>query len=182
MVSFTSANRDPAVFTQPDRLDVRRHPNPHFAFGYGPHFCLGAQLARVEIRALLAEALSRMGQLEYDGEPAFLRSNFQRGVNYPVGDFYSYTNSGFLLLVSIIERVSGMPYTAFTTERLFKPLGMTKTSWRDQFERIVPGRAQAHSRRGNTCGSDSPVDYVVGAGGMLTTVGDWLKWNDALDK
>lgn len=106
----------------------------------------------------------------------------QREINYPVGDFYSYTNSGFLLLVSIIERVSGMPYTAFTTERLFKPLGMAKTSWRDQFERIVPGRAQAYSRRGNAWITDTPFDNVVGAGGMLTTVGDWLKWNDALDK
>jgi CubicO group peptidase (beta-lactamase class C family) len=106
----------------------------------------------------------------------------QREVNYPVGDFYSYTNSGFLLLVSIIERVSGMPYTAFTAERLFKPLGMTKTSWRDDFARIVPGRAQAYSRRGNAWATDTPFDNVVGAGGMLTTVGDWLTWNDALDK
>lgn len=105
----------------------------------------------------------------------------QREINYPVGDHYSYTNSGFGLLVTIIERVSGMSFTQFTTERIFKPLGMTKTSWRDDFERIVPGRAQAYSRRGNAWALDMPFDNVVGAGGMLTTVGDWLKWNDALD-
>ena len=63
----------------------------------------------------------------------------QRELNYPVGEHYSYTNSGFGLLVTIIERVSGMPYTQFTTERIFKPLGMTKTGWRDDFERIVAG-------------------------------------------
>ncbi len=80
VVSFTSANRDEAVFADPDRLDVRRHPNPHLAFGYGPHFCLGAQLARVQMRALFAEVLTRMGRLEYDGPPAYLRSSFQRGV------------------------------------------------------------------------------------------------------
>lgn len=106
----------------------------------------------------------------------------QKEVNYPVGDHYSYTNSGFLLLVTIVERVSGMPFTRFTTERLFKPLGMTSTSWRDDFARIVPGRAQAYSRRGSSWVLDTPFDNVVGAGGMLTTVGDWLKWNDALDK
>ena len=106
----------------------------------------------------------------------------QKEVNYPVGDHYSYTNSGFGLLVTIIERASGMPFARFTTERLFKPLGMTQTSWRDDFERIVPGRAQAYSRRGSAWGLEMPFENVVGPGGMLTTVGDWLKWNDALDK
>jgi CubicO group peptidase (beta-lactamase class C family) len=106
----------------------------------------------------------------------------QKEVNYPVGDHYSYTNSGFGLLVTIVERVSGMPFVRFTTERIFKPLGMTNTSWRDDFERIVPGRAQAYSRRGQTWGLEMPFESVVGPGGMLTTVGDWLKWNDALDR
>lgn len=106
----------------------------------------------------------------------------QKAVNYPVGDHYSYTNSGFGLLVTIVERVSGMPFTRFTAERLFKPLGMTQTSWRDDFGRIVPGRAQAYSRRGTSWVLNTPFENVVGPGGMLTTVGDWLKWNDALDK
>ncbi len=106
----------------------------------------------------------------------------QKELNYPAGDHYSYTNSGFLLLVTIVERVSGMPFTTFTSERIFKPLGMTQTSWRDDFERIVPGRAQAYARRGPVWVLDMPFDNVIGAGGMLTTVGDWLKWNDALDR
>lgn len=106
----------------------------------------------------------------------------QKELNYPVGDHYSYTNSGFLLLVTIVERVSGMPFTTFTSERIFKPLGMTQTSWRDDFERIVPGRAQAYARRGAAWVLDMPFDNVIGAGGMLTTVSDWLRWNDALDR
>jgi cytochrome P450 len=80
VVSFLSANRDESVFVDPDGLNIRRHPNPHLAFGYGPHFCLGAQLARVQMRALLAEVSSQMGRLEYAGDPVYLRSNFQRGV------------------------------------------------------------------------------------------------------
>jgi len=80
VVSFTSANRDEAVFADPDRLDIRRHPNPHLVFGHGPHFCLGAHLARTQMRALLSEVLARTSCLRYAGQPSYLRSNFQRGV------------------------------------------------------------------------------------------------------
>ena len=86
VVSFTSANRDESVFTDPDRFDVRRAPNPHLTFGHGPHFCLGAQLARVQMRSLFAELLRRTSSVEPDGPPALLRSNFQRGVKrLPIG-------------------------------------------------------------------------------------------------
>ncbi len=80
VVSFTSANRDEAVFGNAGRLDIRRHPNPHLVFGHGPHYCLGAHIARAQMRALFAEVLARTSALAYAGEPSFLRSNFQRGV------------------------------------------------------------------------------------------------------
>jgi cytochrome P450 len=80
VVSFTSANRDESVFPDPDRFDVRRAPNPHLSFGHGPHFCLGGQLARAQMRALFGELLRRTERLELDGSPALLRSSFQRGV------------------------------------------------------------------------------------------------------
>ncbi len=80
VVSFTSANRDEAAFPEPDRFDIRRHPNPHLVFGYGPHFCLGAHLARTQVRALFDEVLARTSSLRYAGQPSYLRSNFQRGV------------------------------------------------------------------------------------------------------
>jgi cytochrome P450 len=80
VVSFTSANRDEAVFADPDHFDIRRHPNPHLVFGHGPHFCLGAHLARTQMRALFEEVLARTSSVTHAGRPSFLRSNFQRGV------------------------------------------------------------------------------------------------------
>jgi cytochrome P450 len=80
VVSFSSANRDESVFTDPDRFDIDRRPNPHLVFGHGPHFCLGAHLARVQMRALFDEVLRRTSALRAAGPPAYLRSNFQRGV------------------------------------------------------------------------------------------------------
>jgi cytochrome P450 len=80
VVSFLAANRDPAVYADPAAFDVRRAPNPHLTFGHGPHFCLGAHLARTQLQALFGELLRRTSWLEAAGEPAYLRSNFQRGV------------------------------------------------------------------------------------------------------
>jgi cytochrome P450 len=80
VVSFIAANRDPAMFAEPASFDIRRAPNPHLVFGNGPHFCLGAHLARTQMRALFGELLNRTSWLEAAGSPTFLQSNFQRGV------------------------------------------------------------------------------------------------------
>jgi cytochrome P450 len=82
VVWFSSANRDPEVFEDPDRFDVGRRPGEHLTFGHGPHFCLGAHLAREQMRALFAAVLERMDDLELAGEPKRLRSNFQNGVKH----------------------------------------------------------------------------------------------------
>jgi len=80
VVSFISANRDDAVFAAPETFNIGRHPNPHLVFGHGPHFCLGAHLARTQMRALFDEVLARTSSFRYAGQPSYLRSNFQRGV------------------------------------------------------------------------------------------------------
>lgn len=78
---YGAANRDPAVFDEPDRFDVGRTPNPHVAFGGGgPHLCLGMHVARVEIAAMLRELLTRMPGLAPAGPRTLLASNFIAGV------------------------------------------------------------------------------------------------------
>ena len=102
----------------------------------------------------------------------------QRGLNFTPGAEYSYSNSGYNLAAIIVERVSKQKFPAFVEERLFKPLGMKNSSWRDDYQRIVPGRAQAYSRQGaGPWRLNMPFMNVYGNGGMLTTVGDWMKWN-----
>lgn len=76
---YGAANRDPDMFRQPDQLDLSRAPNKHIAFGGGPHVCLGQWFARIEIDALLTEVLSRMKNIELDGQPEWLASNFISG-------------------------------------------------------------------------------------------------------
>ena len=76
---FGAANRDPAAFDRPEVLDLARDPNPHIAFGTGPHGCLGQHIARIEIDAMLREVLSRMTDFELAAEPEWLPSNFISG-------------------------------------------------------------------------------------------------------
>jgi cytochrome P450 family 142 subfamily A polypeptide 1 len=82
MLFYPSANRDDAVFSEPDVLDIRRRPNPHLAFGFGPHFCLGASLARLELRAMFREVIARLPDLELATTDALASrpSNFVSGL------------------------------------------------------------------------------------------------------
>jgi len=78
---YPSANRDEAVFDDPDRLDVLRQPNPHIAFGFGPHFCLGAALARLELRVMFETVLRRLPDLRLaETELPYRASNFVSGL------------------------------------------------------------------------------------------------------
>ncbi|HLA90005.1 MAG TPA: serine hydrolase domain-containing protein [Gemmatimonadaceae bacterium] len=123
----------------------------------------------------------------------------QKGIDFTPGAEYSYSNSGYTLLSTIVERVSKQSLPAFTQERLFKPLGIT-AQWRDDYQRLVPGRAQAYAPvaggaagargargAGGPAGSagtwrlEMPFMNVYGNGGLLMTVGDMLKWNAMLE-
>ena len=80
LLSFASGNRDDAVFEDPFRLDVRRpNASSHLAFGFGRHFCLGAHLARLEVRAIFKELLGRLDHIELAGEPTWIKADFVQG-------------------------------------------------------------------------------------------------------
>jgi cytochrome P450 len=80
---YNSANRDEEVFADPYTFDVRRHPNPHIGFGAaGPHFCLGAHLARQEIDVMFRQLFERLPDIESVGEPDRLRSPFINGIKH----------------------------------------------------------------------------------------------------
>ncbi|WP_419948314.1 serine hydrolase domain-containing protein [Candidatus Palauibacter sp.] len=106
----------------------------------------------------------------------------QRALNYDPGRYYSYTNTGYNLQALLVERVTGQTFDAFSRERIFDPLGMTKTEWRDDFTEIVDGRSVGYRR-----GEDGewhmqmPFENVHGNGGLLTTVGDLLRFARNLD-
>lgn len=82
VVFFSSANRDETVFDNPDDFNIDRDPNPHLAFGHGPHFCVAAHLARVQMRVLFRAVLDQLGAVELDGSPVRLRANFQNGIKH----------------------------------------------------------------------------------------------------
>lgn len=105
----------------------------------------------------------------------------QQSLNYTPGEYYSYTNTGYNLQAVLVERVSGMSFAEFSRTRVFEPLGMTKTQWRDDYNRIVKDRGIAYSpTREGSFRQNMPFENVHGNGGLLTTVGDLLKFTHNL--
>ncbi len=106
----------------------------------------------------------------------------QSALNFPPGHEYSYCNTGFNLMAITADRVSGMSFAEFCSKEMFGPLGMNSTQWRDDFRRIVKGRAVAYqARRPEGFAMDMPFEDIHGNGGLLTTVGDLLTWTRNLE-
>ena len=105
----------------------------------------------------------------------------QRSLNFRPGSEYLYSNTGYNLLAVIVQRVSGRSFADFTRTEIFEPLGMARTSWRDDYTRVVKGRATAYSPAGTGFRLNMPFENVHGNGGLLTTVEDLLRWSANFD-
>lgn len=106
----------------------------------------------------------------------------QRSLNFRPGTEYLYSNTGYNLLAIIVQRVSGRSFADFTRTEIFEPLGMTRTSWRDDYTRVVKGRATAYSPTRTGFRLNMPFENVHGNGGLLTTVEDLLRWSTNFDR
>jgi CubicO group peptidase (beta-lactamase class C family) len=105
----------------------------------------------------------------------------QRMLNFEPGSLYLYSNTGYALAAAIVQRVTGKSLAEWSQDNLFAPLGMNDTEWRDDYRRVVKGRATAYSPvRNGAWRQDMPFTMVYGNGGLLTSIPDMLKWNDAL--
>jgi CubicO group peptidase (beta-lactamase class C family) len=102
----------------------------------------------------------------------------QSRTNFSPGTQWSYSNTGYNLAEIIVSRITGSSLAQYTKDRIFNRLGMTHTSWRDDYTRVVPGRAIAYTKRTDGFHQLMPFENTYGHGGLLTTVGDLLTWSD----
>ncbi|WAC40397.1 serine hydrolase domain-containing protein [Pedobacter sp. SL55] len=100
----------------------------------------------------------------------------QKTLNFLPGEAYSYSNSNFTLLATLVEKVSGMSFNEFTKQNIFIPIGMNDTQWRDNFRAIVKNRAIGYQASGKDYLQDMPFENTHGHGGLITTTTDMQKW------
>ena len=101
----------------------------------------------------------------------------QKGLNFQPGEEFLYSNTGYVLLSIVVRRASSMPLREFASERIFKPLGMTHTEFRDDHTALILQRAVGYQPSGSTYRISQPEFDVVGDGGMYSTVEDLVKWD-----
>lgn len=114
----------------------------------------------------------------YDNNDALYIASRQKTLNHQPGAEYLYSNSNYNLFAVIVERLSGMSLAEFTRVHIFEPAGMKHTQWRDNYKKVVAGRAIAYQKEGNNYFTEMPNEYVYGNGGLLTTCEDLLIWNN----
>jgi CubicO group peptidase (beta-lactamase class C family) len=102
----------------------------------------------------------------------------QKGLNFPPGSEYRYSNTGYLVMGVIVKRVTGQSLRQFADSAIFKPLGMTETLFLDDHNEIVPRRAIAYSPSGKTWKINVWNNDLVGQGGIVTSLADLQKWDE----
>lgn len=101
----------------------------------------------------------------------------QKSLNFQPGEEFLYSNTGYVLLSIVVRRAAGTSLREFASERIFKPLGMTRTEFRDDHTALIPQRAVGYQAAGSTFRLSQPAFDVVGDGGMYSTVEDLVKWD-----
>lgn len=127
----------------------------------------------------LLSIAGRRGDEAYDNPTVLRISARQKQLNFSPGEEYLYSNTGYTLLATVVERATGMPFAQFAEARIFKPLEMDVTHYHVDAGRIVRGRAFAYARGAD--GSwrlDTPSNERAGAGGVYTSVRDLLRWDE----
>lgn len=135
-----------------------------------------------EWRALAAFSGYPEGRYTLSNQDLLRMASLQQALNFDPGSNYSYTNTGYNISTILIERAlgDGRSFQKYTQDVIFAPLEMTHTRWRDDFRAVVPNRALAYRpllREGGFA-QLTPIENIIGAGGLLTTVGDLLRWNE----
>ena len=131
-----------------------------------------------DIYVLMALAGIRMEDVLPEADAIGLIAR-QKALNFPPGSEYLYSNSGYLFLAQIVKRVTGHSLRVFAEERIFRPLGMTHTHFHDEPDHVLKNRVVSYEPAGSTF----RISYLqnfdkIGAGGLYTTLGDLLKWDD----
>jgi CubicO group peptidase (beta-lactamase class C family) len=127
----------------------------------------------------LLDMAGRRGDEAYDNATVLRITARQRALNFQPGSEYLYSNTGYTLLASIVERAVGQPFAAFADEQIFRPLGMTVTHYHVDATRLVHARALAYERGpGGRLLLDTPNNQRAGAGGLYTNIPDLLRWDE----
>ncbi len=114
----------------------------------------------------------------YDNFAVLRLAARQKELNFQPGTDYLYSNTGYALLASLVGRASGMSFSAFVAEQIFKPLGMASSHVHDDDARLVKGRAYGYSGASEALRLDASTAERVGAGGVFSTVRDLIKWDE----
>jgi CubicO group peptidase (beta-lactamase class C family) len=165
--------------------DPMRKYLPELA-GYGAPLTIRQVLSHVsgirEWRPIATFGGVPEGTFVYSNRDLLQMASQQKALNFDPGTNYSYSNTGYNISTILVERAlgNGKTFQEFTHEAMFAPLGMTNTRWRDDFRAVVPNRALAYGRAASSSGwvQQTPIENIIGAGGLLTTVGDLLLWNE----
>lgn len=177
------------VLAQEGKLSLDDPVSKHLA-GFPEFRDLGGPVTLRQLLQHVSGLRDQYGLLELVGRPygEVVHSNAevvelvsrQRRLNFPVQSAYLYSNSGYTVAATVAERVSGEGFQSLTASRLFAPAGMQRAEWRTDFRAVVADRVVPYANRNGQWTVDYPFSNLYGAGGLLTTIDDMLRWTEAL--